>query len=71
MTKEFKKRYNEKFDEGSELLWPSDKEDSITRKFYRDISHFSKKSNLNKPKTNLIVQIFKIIIGRGGSPIRR
>ncbi len=69
MTKGSKKRYREKFDEGSELLWPSDKEDSVTRKFYRDISHLSKKANHNQTKTNLITQILKIIIGRGGSPI--
>ncbi len=69
MKKESKKRYKEKFEEGSELLWPSDAEDRVTRKFYRDISHLSKKSNLKKTKTNLIVQIFKIIVGRGGSPL--
>ena len=48
MIKESKKRYKEEFEEGSELLWPSEKEDSITRKFYRDISHLSKKSNIQK-----------------------
>ena len=69
MTKGSKKRYREKFEEGSELLWPSDREDSVTRKFYRDISHLSKKTNHQKTKTNLITQILKIIIGRGGSPI--
>ena len=71
MIKESKKRYREEFEEGSELLWPSEKEDNITRKFYRDISHLSKKSSNKKIKTNLIVQIFKIIFGRGGSPLGR
>ena len=71
MKKESKKRYREKFEEGSELLWPSDNEDSITRKFYRDISHLSKQVSHKKGKTNLLVQIFKIIIGIGGSPLRR
>jgi len=71
MIKESKKRYREEFEEGSELLWPSEKEDNITRKFYRDISHLSKKSSKKKIKTNLIVQIFKIIFGRGGSPLGR
>ena len=71
MIKESKKRYKEEFEEGSELLWPSEKEDSITRKFYRDISHLSKKSNNQKIKTNLILQIFKIIFGRGGSPVKK
>ena len=71
MIKESKKRYKEEFEEGSELLWPSEKEDSITRKFYRDISHLSKKSNIQKKKTNVIMKIFKIIFGRGGSPIKK
>ena len=71
MIKESKKRYKEEFEEGSELLWPSEKEDSITRKFYRDISHLSKKSNIQKKKTNEIFQIFKIIFGRGGSPVKK
>ena len=36
-----KERYKEEFDEGSELLWPSEEEDKVTRKFYRDLSHLS------------------------------
>ena len=40
-----KGRYKEEFDEGSELLWPSEEEDKITRKFYRDLSHLSKNEN--------------------------
>ena len=71
MKSESKKRYKEKFEEGSELLWPSEKEDGVTRKFYRDLSHLSKKSNKHKGKTNLIVQIFKIIFGRSGSPLSK
>jgi len=35
-------RYKELYEEVSDLLWPSDKEDKITRKFYKDLSHFSK-----------------------------
>ena len=69
MKKESKERYTEDFEEGSELLWPSDKEDSVTRKFYRDISHLSKISRAKKIKTNLIEQIFRIIFGRGGSTL--
>ena len=38
-----KKRYQEEYEEGSNLLWPSEEEDKITRKFYRDLSHLSKK----------------------------
>ena len=37
-----KKRYQEEYEEGSNLLWPSEEEDKITRKFYRDLSHLSK-----------------------------
>ena len=71
MKKEYKKRYLEEFEEGSELLWPSEKEDNITRNFYRDISHLSKKNNNQKSKTNLFIQIFRIIFGKGGSsPLR-
>ena len=36
-----KKRYQEEYEEGSNLLWPSEEEDKITRKFYRDLSHLS------------------------------
>ena len=41
-------RYKEEYEEGSELLWPSEKEDKITRKFYRDLSHLSKNSSYRK-----------------------
>ena len=63
-----KKRYREEFEEGSELLWPSDKEDSITRGFYRDLSHLSKKTLYDKKKKlSIIQQVFRILIGQGGS----
>ena len=64
-------RYSEKFPEGSELLWPSDKEDKITRKFYRDLSHFSKKSINDDKRTNLFQQFLKIIFGKGSSPLTK
>ena len=67
MIKYFKERYKEEFEEGSELLWPSENEDNVTRKFYRDISHLSKNLNSNKIETSFIKQIFKIITGRGDS----
>ena len=61
-----KERYKEKYEEGSELLWPSDKEDKITRQFYKDLSHLSKNINYNKKKKlNLFEQIVKIIKGWG------
>ena len=63
-----KERYKEEYEEGSELLWPSEKEDKVTRKFYRDLSHLSKKINYSKKKKlNLFKQILRIIKGQGGS----
>ncbi len=61
-----KERYIEEYEEGSDLLWPSDKEDKITRQFYKDLSHLSKNINYNKKKKpNLVEQLFKIIKGKG------
>tara|TARA_B100000989_G_C19404976_1_gene411694 strand:+ start:696 stop:833 length:138 start_codon:yes stop_codon:yes gene_type:complete len=40
-----KERYNEEYDWGFELLWPSDKEDKITIKFYIDLFHLAKNKN--------------------------
>ena len=63
-----KERYKEEYEEGSDLLWPSEKEDKITRKFYRDLSHLSKNINYNKKKkVNLFEQVLRIIKGEGGS----
>ena len=62
-----KERYREEYEEGSNLLWPSEEEDEITRKFYRDTSHLSKKIIHNKnKKLNLLQQIFKVFTGKGG-----
>ena len=59
----YKKRYLEEYEEGSELLWPSEKEDYVTRNFYRDLSHISKNIGfVKKKKLNLFEQILKIII---------
>ena len=69
MMEESKDRYKEKFDEGSELLWPSDKEDKVTRKFYRDLSHLSKNENSKKIESSILKQIIKLIFGKGGSPL--
>ena len=71
MMEESKDRYKEEFDEGSELLWPSDKEDKVTRKFYRDLSHLSKNENSKKIESNIFKQIIKLIFGKGGSPLRK
>ena len=57
-----KKRYNEEYEEDSELLWPSEKEDKITRNFYRDLSHLSKKTTTGKiKKFSFIKQIIRIV----------
>ena len=45
-----KERYKEEYEEGSDLLWPSDKEDKITRQFYKDLSNLSKNINYSKKK---------------------
>ena len=61
-----KERYKEEYDEGAELLWPSDKEDKITRQFYRDLSHLSKNINYSKKKNlNLFDQVLRLIKGKG------
>ena len=61
-----KERYKEEYEEGSDLLWPSDKEDKITRQFYKDLSHLSKNINYRKKKRlNLFGQLFKILKGKG------
>ena len=60
-----KERYKEEYEEGSDLLWPSDKEDKITRQFYKDLSHLSKNINYRKKKRlNLFEQFFGIIKGK-------
>ena len=60
-----KKRYHEEYEEGSNLLWPSEEEDKITRKFYRDLSHLSKKIEVNKVsnKLNFIKKIIVKVLG--------
>ncbi len=63
-----KKRYQEEYEEGSNLLWPSEEEDKITRKFYRDLSHLSKKEIHNKNKnSNFLKQIFRVLTRKAGS----
>ena len=63
-----KKRYQEEYEEGSNLLWPSEEEDKITRKFYRDLSHLSKKEIHKKNKnSNLLQQFFRFLTGKAGS----
>ena len=61
-----KKRYQEEYEEGSNLLWPSEEEDKITRKFYRDLLQLSKniEGNRSSKKLNSIKQIILKVIGR-------
>ena len=61
-----KERYKEEYEEGLDLPWPSDKEDKITRQFYKDLSHFSKNINyIKKKKFNLFEKVVRIIKGKG------
>ena len=61
-----KERYKEEYEESSDLLWPCDKEDKITRQFYKDLSHFSKNINYSKnKKLNLFEQVVRIIKVKG------
>ena len=63
-----KERYTEEYEEGSDWLWPSEKEGKITREFYRDLSHLSKNMNYTEnKKINLCKQVLRIIKGKGGS----
>ena len=70
MSDFIKDRYREEIEEGSELLWPSEKEDKITRKFYRDLSHLSKNHNYKTNRKNIIFQFLQFIFGKGSSPLR-
>ena len=57
-----KERYKEEFTGVSNLLWLSKRDDKVTRKFYKDISHLSKNINLIRiQKVSVIKQIFLII----------
>ena len=59
-----KERYKEEYEEGSELLWPSDKEDKITRQFYKDLSRLTKNKTSNNTKRlnffELVLSIIKL-----------
>ena len=57
-----KERYKEEYEEGSDLLWPSEKEDQVTRKFYRDLSHLTKnETSNNKKRLNFFVLLLSIV----------
>ena len=58
-----KERYKEEFEEDSDLLWPSEKEDKVTRKFYKDLSRLTKNETSNNIKRfnffELVLSIIK------------
>ncbi len=57
-----KERYKEEYEEGSDLLWPSEKEDKVTRKFYRDLSRSTKnKTSNNTKRLNFLELLLSII----------
>ena len=58
-----KERYKKEYKENSELLWPSEKEDKITRQFYRDLTQLTKNKNSNNKikKLNFFKQILSLI----------
>ena len=61
-----KDRYKEEYEEGSNLLWPSDKEDKKTRQFYKDLSILSKNINYSiKKKLKIFEQVVRIIKDKG------
>ena len=55
-----KERYKEEYEEGSDLLWPSDKEDKTTRQFYRDLTELTKNTNSNNKIKKL--NFFELIL---------
>ena len=57
-----KERYKEEYEEGSDLLWPSEKEDKVTRKFYRDLSRLTKNETSNNTKRlNFFVLLLSLV----------
>ena len=54
-----KERYEEEYEDGLNLLWPSDKEDKVTRKFYSDLSHLTKNKTSNNTKR---LNLFKLVL---------
>ncbi|AIQ94432.1 hypothetical protein [Prochlorococcus sp. MIT 0604] len=58
-----KERYKKEYGECSDLLWPNEKEDKITRKFYRDLTRPTQcKNSKNKiKKLSFFELIFSLI----------
>ena len=55
-----KKRYQEEYEEGSNLLWPSEEEDKFTRKFLEIYHTYLKTIHNKNKKWNLLQQIFRV-----------
>ena len=57
-----KERYKEEYEEGLDLLWPSDKEVEITRQFYKNLSNLSKNiKHTKKKKLKFFEQVVRVI----------
>ncbi|MBW3052580.1 hypothetical protein CU308_01855 [Prochlorococcus marinus str. MU1410] len=57
-----KKDIKQKHEEVSDLLWPNEKEDKVTRKFYRDLSLLTKnKISNNTKRLNFFELVLSII----------
>ena len=53
-----KERYKEEYEEGSDLLWPSEKEDKITCQIYKNLSHIAKNKKYSKKKRQSLGLIY-------------
>ena len=64
-----KKRYKEEYEEGSELLWPSEKRIRLLESIIENYPTYQKNTTTGKNKKfSLIKQIIRIVWGQGGSP---
>ena len=55
-----KERFEEDYEEVSDLLWLSDKEDQINRKFYSDLTNLTENENINNKIKRL--NFFELIL---------
>ena len=61
-----KEKYEEQYEEFLYLLWHSDKEENITRQFYKDLSHLSKNIIYSKKRSfNPFEQVLRLFNGKG------
>ena len=55
-----KEKFEEEYEEVSDLLRPSDKEDQITRKFYSDLTNLTENESINNKIKRL--NFFELIL---------